>query len=222
MKYFTLKIKTVLVCFFVLFLSACWIVEKDIHQWGENFSGTILALGDSLTAWYGLPEAESYPSQLQKLLKDKSYNYRIINAWISWDTSAWLLSRIDWVLEGNNPSVAILCIGANDAFQGKSIEDIESNIRTIIERLKSKKIPILFAGMKAPLNLGDKYWESYEALFPRLADEYNLPYIPFLLQGVALKPEFNQEDRIHPTASWYAIVADTVYNALITNKLISK
>ena len=192
-------------------------IPMDTNSWW-----VILALWDSLTAGYGLPESDSYPSQLERRLNEKSYNYRIINAWISGDTSAWLLSRLDWVLDGNRLDLVILCIGANDAFQWKSIEEIEKNIRTIIERIQSKNIPILFAGMKAPLNLGNEYGRSYEAMFSRLAKEYKLRFIPFLLKGVALKADLNQEDRIHPTASGYAIVVDTIFEALESHKLIKK
>lgn len=211
----------IFICVFCF--STCSKIEgNSVEKWKRSSSGTILALGDSLTAWYWLPQSESYPSQLEKKLNDNSYNYRIINAWISWDTTAWLLARIDWVLEGGAPSVSILCIGSNDAFQWKPVEEIERNIRTIIERIQSKNIPILFAWMKAPLNLGPEYATSYEWIFPKIAKEYNIAYIPFLLEWVALNPELNQEDRIHPTASWYAVVTNTVYNALIKNNLIFK
>lgn len=194
--------------------------QKDGSNVGSG--KLILAIWDSLTAGLGLSEQDAYPAQLERRLKDNSYNYRIINAWISGDTTAWLLSRIDWVLEWETPDLAILCIGANDAFQGKSVEEIEKNIRTIIERIQSKNIPILFAGMKAPLNLWGEYGLTYEKIFPKLAKEYDLAFIPFFLKWVALKAELNQEDRIHPTASGYAIVVDTLYEALLDNNLINK
>lgn len=114
----------------------------------------ILALGDSLTAGYGLAETDAYPAQLERKLTEQGYSYQVHNAGISGDTTAGLLSRLDWTLEGSTPALVILCIGANDAFQGKSPEEIESNLRAIIEKLQAKKIPILFAGMRAPLNLG--------------------------------------------------------------------
>lgn len=182
---------------------------------------TILALWDSLTAGYGLPESDSYPSQLQKKLKEKGYDYQVQNAGISGDTSAGLLSRMDWLLTPSDPSTntsefsfAILCIGGNDAFQGKSPEDIEKNIRAIIEKLQAKKIPILFAGMKAPLNLGGEYGKQYEAIFPRLAKEYDLVYMDFFLEGVALKANLNQDDRIHPTREGYAIIVENLMKIL--------
>jgi acyl-CoA thioesterase-1 len=182
----------------------------------------ILALGDSLTAWYGLPINDSYPSQLESKLKENGYIYRVQNAGVSWDTSAWLLARMDWILEWESPELAILCIGANDAFQGKDTSEIENNIRTIIEKLRSKNIPILLAGMKTPMNLGGEYWRKYEAIFPSLAKEYNLTYMDFFLEWVALKAQLNQDDRIHPTKEWYAIIVENIYTILKKKKLIQK
>lgn len=182
----------------------------------------ILAIWDSLTAWYGLPEAESYPAQLEAKLALLGYSYRVENAGVSGDTSAGLFSRMDWILEGDTPSLVILCIGANDALQGKSVTDIEANIRMTIEKIKAKNIPILFAGMKAPLNLGWEYGRQYEAMFARLAKEYKMVFMPFLLEWVALKASLNQEDRIHPTKSGYAIVADNILEILKDEKLIEK
>lgn len=137
---------------------------------------------------------------------------------------------MDWILDSTNTSpastseyaLATLCIGGNDAFQGKSPEDIEKNIRAIIEKLQAKKIPILFAGMKAPLNLGGEYGKQYEAIFPRLAKEYKLIYMDFFLRGVALKANLNQDDRIHPTREGYAIVVENLMEILEEEELITK
>jgi acyl-CoA thioesterase I len=183
---------------------------------------TILALGDSLTAGYGLPMSDAYPSQLEARLREKWYNYRLINAGISWDTTAGLLSRLDWALEWDAPSLVILCIGANDAFQWKDTTEIEKNLRQIIQKIQSKNIAILFAGMRAPLNLGGEYRKQYEALFPKLAKEYSLVYMPFFLEWVALKANLNQDDRIHPTKEWYAIVVKNLMEILEGEKLAGK
>lgn len=137
---------------------------------------------------------------------------------------------MDWILDSTGSSatsateytLAILCIGGNDAFQGKSPEDIEKNIRAIVEKLQAKKIPILFAGMKAPLNLGAEYGKQYEAIFPKLAKEYNLVYMDFFLDGVALKANLNQDDRIHPTREGYVIIVDNLMKILEDEKLIIK
>lgn len=183
---------------------------------------TILSLGDSLTAGYWLPVTDSYPSQLESKLREKWYDYRLVNAGISWDTTAWLLSRLDWALEWETPSLVILCIGANDAFQGKDTAEIEKNLRQIIEKIQAKNIPILFAGMKAPLNLGGEYGKRYEAIFPKLAEEYNLVYMNFFLEGVALKAQYNQDDRIHPTKEGYAIVVENLMEILEGEEMVGK
>lgn len=188
----------------------------------QKNQATILALGDSLTAGYGLQIMDSYPSQLETKLKEKWYNYKLINAGISGDTTAWLLSRLDWALEWDTPSLVILCIGANDAFQGKDTTEIENNLRQIIEKIQSKNIEILFAGMKAPLNLGGAYGKKYEAIFPKLAKEYNLVYMDFFLDGVALKANLNQDDRIHPNRAGYAIVVENLMTILEDEDILKK
>ena len=188
----------------------------------EKQEKTILALGDSLTAGYGLPESDAYPKQLETKLQTAGYNYTVINAGISGDTTAGLLSRLDWILDGETPNLAILCIGANDAFQWKDPAEIEKNIREIIVRLQAKDIPILLAGMRAPLNLGPEYAKKYEAIFPSLAKEYRLFYMDFFLEWVALQANLNQEDRIHPTKEWYAIVVENLMRILVDEGMVGR
>ena len=215
--------KIILIFIVSLFLfSACGNNPSGREEEVLKVEKVILALGDSLTAWYGLVEWDSYPTQLEKKLKDNTYNYRVQNAWVSWDTTAWLLSRMDWILEWEPPTLAILCIGANDAFQGKDTTEIEKNIRSIIEKLKSKNIPILFAGMKSPLNLGWEYGRKYESIFPTLAREYDLVFMDFFLEWVALKANLNQDDRIHPTKAWYEKIVENIYDILQDNKMIKQ
>ena len=183
---------------------------------------TIIAIGDSLTAGYGLPISDAYPSQLEEKLRKDGYKYRLVNAGISGDTTAWVLSRLDWILEGDTPSLIILCIWANDAFQGKDTSEIEKNLRQIIEKIKEKNIPILLAWMRAPINLGVEYAEKYKAIFSSLAKEYKLAYMDFFLEWVALKSQLNQDDRIHPTKEWYAIVVENLMKILENEKLITQ
>jgi len=206
-----------------MFLTSC-VGDTNIPTQKPNTStsGIILALGDSLTIGYWLPEAESYPAQLEKRLKDMWYNYTVQNAGISWDTSAGLLSRIDWIIADETPVLAILCIGANDAFQWKNVDDIEKNIRGIIEKLRAKDIPILLVGMKAPFNLWKTYRDQYDNMFPKLAEEYKLVFMPFLLEWVALDPKLNQDDQIHPTRAGYKVVVDNMLSILEKNTLLHK
>ncbi len=194
----------------------------DVANPPSQTQKTILALGDSLTAGYWLPESDAYPQQLQTKLENAGYNYAVINAGISGDTTAWLLARLDWALEGDVPSLVILCIGANDAFQWKDTTEIEKNLRAIIEKIQAKNIPILFAGMRAPLNLGGEYGKRYESIFPRLAEEYKLVYMDFFLEWVALQANLNQEDRIHPTKEGYTIVVENLMRILVDEEMVGK
>lgn len=196
-------------------LASCWSVSDTAKLNTENPTDKkIIAIGDSLTIGLWLSIEDNYPSQLEKKLKEAWYNYTIENAWISGDTTAWLLSRIDWILDGATPDFVILCIGANDAFQWKAVADIEKNIRAIIEKIKSKNIPILFVGMKAPFNMGIEYRNQYDTMFPRIAKEFKLDYLPFLLEWVALNQKYNQDDRIHPNREWYTIVVNNLMELL--------
>ena len=218
--------KTTIIYALILFsitilLSACSTKEAEITSTPPK-SKVILALWDSLTAGYGLPADQSYPAQLQTKLATLGYNYAVQNAGISWDTSAQLLARTDWIIDGGTYDLAILCIGANDAFQWKNVADIEKNIRAVIEKLQVKKIPIFLAGMRAPLNLGTSYRAEYDTLFEKLADEYNLVFMPFFLEWVALRANLNQDDRIHPTSAWYAIIVENILEILEDEDLIKK
>jgi acyl-CoA thioesterase I len=209
--------------FFILILSSCsQAIVKEEPPLIPPSEKSILALGDSLTAGYGLPIVHSYPNQLEVKLKEMGYEYRVQNAGISGDTTAGLLSRLDWLLEWEEYDLIILCIGANDAFQWKSPEDIENNIRSIITKIRNKNIPLLLAGMKAPLNLGRSYGERYEAIFPRLSKEFDLPFMPFFLEWVALKWSLNLDDRIHPNKEWYFLIVQNLIEILENEDLLSE
>jgi len=173
----------------------------------------IVAFGDSLTAGYNLPEDSSYPVILQKKIQEKNLNYRVINAGISGDTTTGGLARIDWVLK-SKPEIVILELGANDAFRLVPPEKIRENLEKILEKLSQQKVKVLLAGMKAPRNLGVDYAEQFDQIYPDLAKKYDLALIPFFLNQVAMKPELNLEDGIHPNEKGYQIVADTVWRSL--------
>jgi acyl-CoA thioesterase-1 len=165
----------------------------------------VLMLGDSLTAGYGLPAADSLPSQLESLLKNQGLDVLILNGGVSGDTTAGGLARLDWAL-ADNPAYALLALGANDALRGLSPDKAYENLDVIITRLKAKKVKVMILGMLAPLNLGRDYRESFDAIFPKLAAKHNVPLYPFLLDGVALEPKLNQRDGIHPNADGVKII----------------
>lgn len=167
----------------------------------------ITAFGDSLTAGYGLPLNESYPSVLQEKLLSSGYKYNVINAGLSGDTSDGGLSRINWILK-SKPEIVILELGANDALRGMSPDITKTNLEKIVKILQKNNIKILLCGMKAPRNLGKDYHEKFDAIYPTLSKKYNIKLIPFFLQNVALKKELNISDGIHPNKKGYQIIVE--------------
>ncbi len=168
-------------------------------------SARVLMLGDSLTAGFGLPIAESLPSQLEAVLKGQGLDVVILNGGVSGDTTAGGLARLDWAL-ADNPTYALVALGANDALRGLSPAKAYENLDKIIARLKEKNVKVMILGMLAPLNLGPDYREEFASIFPRLADKHDVPLYPFLLDGVALEPRLNQKDGIHPNAEGVKII----------------
>jgi acyl-CoA thioesterase-1 len=164
---------------------------------GKNIR--LLVLGDSLVAGYGLPKVENFTVRLAQALTDRNITATVINAGVSGDTTTGGKSRLGWAL-ADKPDAVILELGANDGLRG--IEPMVSlaNLDAIITRLKNNKIKVLLAGMKAPPNLGKEYSAEFNRIFPALADKHNLIFYPFFLEGVAAKPNLNQEDKIHPNA----------------------
>jgi acyl-CoA thioesterase-1 len=169
----------------------------------------ILAFGDSLTAGHGVDLASSYPSQLQKELDREGYNYHVVNAGISGDTSSGGLSRIDSALSVH-PKIVILELGANDGLRGLPIRETKRNLQQMILKSQRAGAAVVVAGMTLPLNYGPDYIHDFEAMFPDLAKQYKTALIPFFLENVAARMDLNQEDGIHPTAKGYIIVTQTV------------
>jgi acyl-CoA thioesterase-1 len=173
----------------------------------------IVAFGDSLTAGLGLTAAESYPSILQKKLELDGYQYEVVNAGVSGDTSAGGLQRVDWALEGD-VRFMILELGANDLLRGLSVREMKNNLDKIIERAQKRGVVVLLAGMYAPTNAGAEYQREVIEAYQSLARERKVLLIPFFLDRVAGVESLNQPDGIHPNAEGTRIVAETVYNAL--------
>ena len=175
----------------------------------------ILALGDSLTAGYGLGEGDGFTTRLHNALKDKGYDVQVINAGVSGDTTAGGRARLDWAL-GDQPQVAVVELGANDGLRGLDPASTRENLDAILTTLKDRKIPTLLAGMYAPRNLGREYGDRFNAIYPDLAAKHDVPLYPFFLDGVALDPKLNQEDGMHPNAKGVAIVVDGILPHLTT------
>ena len=173
----------------------------------------ILAFGDSLTAGFGVAEKENYPSHLQVILKQKGYPHRVVNAGVSGDTTAGGVRRISWLLQ-QKPQIVILALGANDGLRGLSIEEMYSNLKQIIATCRQHQAKVLLAGMKIPPNYGEEYSQAFVDVYLKLAEEFELSLLPFLLEGIAAKREYTQADGIHPLGPGYEIVASTVWKSL--------
>ncbi len=174
----------------------------------------IIALGDSLTAGFGLTEKESYPYLLQEKLKADGHAYEVINAGVSGDTTLGGLERVDWVLEQENAKILILELGGNDLLRGIPVEKMKANLDQIIRKGKAKNLKVLLCGMLAPPTMGAEYQREYTMAFPDLATEHKVQYLPFLLEGVALKKELNQADGIHPNSAGSKLMTENIYKAL--------
>ena len=173
----------------------------------------IVAFGNSLTAGYGLPESQSYPSLLQRHLDEGGYRYRVVNAGVSGDTSAGGVRRIEWALRGN-VRFLILELGGNDALRGQPVAETKRNLGQIIENAQSHNVTVILAGMEAPPNLGVEYTREFRAAFRDLALQFNLALVPFFLEGVGGVSELNQPDGIHPNAKGTEIVVENIWRVL--------
>ncbi len=165
----------------------------------------ILALGDSLTAGYGLDKGLSFPARLQIHLNEMGLNVVVVNGGVSGDTSAGGLARIGWLLKPP-PGAVIVAIGANDGLRGLNPASTRDNIDGILGLLKQENIPVLLTGMQAPPNLGRDYGAEFNSIYPEMAAKYGAGYYPFFLEGVATIPELNQKDGIHPNARGVDII----------------
>lgn len=173
----------------------------------------LVFLGDSLTAGLGLPAEQSFPSLIGKRLKAQGLDFEIVNAGVSGDTSAGGLRRLEWSLEGD-VKLLILALGANDGLRGLPTDDLKKNLAAVLDQARAKQIPVILAGMEAPPNNGPEYTREFRNVYTELAKEYQVRFIPFLLQGVAGDAALNQGDGIHPNARGAEIVADLVFKEL--------
>lgn len=173
----------------------------------------IVVLGDSLTVGLGLPPAEAYPSLLQRRLDAGGYDFEVVNAGVSGDTSAGGLSRLEWSLDGD-VRILIVALGGNDGLRGLPPDEMKRNLAEIMRRARARDIAVLLAGMESLTNMGPDYQRRFHDVFPALAREHGVPFLPFLLEGVAGRADLNQGDGIHPTAEGARVVADHVWPVL--------
>ncbi len=180
----------------------------------NRLPSSILVLGDSLSGAYGIDTDEGWVALLQQQLTDAGYDYRVINASVSGDTTRTGLSRIDSALQTHKPSIVIIALGGNDGLRGLAFSEIESSLARIIERCRQDNVQILLAGVRLPPNYGPVYNEQFAALYRRLSDKYQIPLVPRILDQVAENRDMLQEDGIHPKAEAQPQIMKNVWAGL--------
>ena len=175
---------------------AAWAAERPVR---------IVALGDSLTAGYGLPLADAFPTKLQTALRAKGIEASVSNAGVSGDTASGARERLDWSVPDGTDAV-IVELGANDALRGIDPKLTETALDAILTRLDQRHIPVLLAGMMAPPNMGADYAKTFDAIYPALAAKHPVIFYPFFLDGVAADPKLDQADGMHLNAAGVDVI----------------
>jgi acyl-CoA thioesterase-1 len=169
----------------------------------------ILAFGDSLTAGLGLPPEESFPARLEAQLRAEGTLVHIINAGVTFDTTAAGLARLDWSL-ADKPDIVILELGANDALRGIEPSLVRANLDAMITKIQASGANLLLMGMRAPTNWGEDYRHKFDRVYPELAQAHGVTLYPFFLEGVAMDPNLNQPDGIHPNERGVAALVERI------------
>jgi acyl-CoA thioesterase-1 len=174
----------------------------------------ILAFGASIIAGYGLEAQDALPAQLEKALRARGVPATVINSGVSGETSAGGLARLDWAL-ADDPDLVIVDLGGNDALRGLDPQATEANLDAIVARLKQEGRGVLIAGMLAPPNLGADYAAAFNAVFRDVAERHDVALYPFILDGVVMDPQLNQEDGIHPNAAGVKVIVERMLPAVL-------
>jgi len=177
-------------------------------------STTIMVYGDSLSAGYGLPQKAGWVSMLKTQLKKQQAVYQIINASISGETTLGGLNRIEQALKRHHPNIVIVELGANDGLRGLPIKSIHDNLEAIVKACKQNKASILLVGMRLPPNYGTAYTKKFSAIYQQIAKRHELRLVPFLLAGFGDKPEYFQEDKMHPNKNAQEKILNNVWKVL--------
>jgi acyl-CoA thioesterase-1 len=185
--------------------------EQDVAvREPEEPMKTIVAVGDSLTAGYGLDENEAYPALLEKKLQKAGHKYRVVNAGVSGETTSGTLSRMEWILT-LEPDIVILETGANDGLRGVDPRLAKENLRQMLRILQEKDVVVVLAGMKMVWNMGSEYVAEFNGIYPELAEDFQVVFLPFFLEGVAMQSQLIQSDGIHPNSQGYEKITENIY-----------
>ena len=172
--------------------------------------GVIVAFGDSLTSGPGLKPSETYPALLEKRLRQEGYNYRVINAGVTGDTSSEAVARLDSAI-APDAKVLIVALGINDGLRGMPTQTLEQNLSTIIERAQRQGMAVVLCGMESPPVRGFSYSIEFHRVFTRVADRYHVPLVPFFLLSIVANPDLNLPDGVHPNAEGHKRIAEAIW-----------
>ena len=175
----------------------------------------IALFGDSLMSGFGLDEEFHLSTVLEKDLKEKGFNVNVINASVSGDTTNGGLNRLNWLIEKRNIDIVILCLGANDMLRGIKPNLVKQNLNSILEILRKNNVNVLLAGMLSQDTYGKEYKNNFDKIYPELAKKFKVSFLPFLLDGVALNPEYNLQDGKHPNSKGVKIISKNLEKKLI-------
>ena len=177
-------------------------------------ASTILVFGDSLSAGYGLPQEQSWPSLLEKRLREENSRDRVANASISGETTSGGASRIEGALKTHRPEIVVIELGANDGLRGQSLDLMRRNLETMVDASRRVKAEVLLVGMRLPPNYGTAYTEKFQRTFAEIAKAKKAAFVPFLFEGFAEEARYFQSDRVHPTTEAQALMLETVWKGL--------
>ena len=223
--FFTTIVSTIAMALVAFALATTAAQAKEIKQFSNNIAAkptiasarTILVFGDSLSAGYGVPQGQGWVALLaQKLAQNKSSNasYKVINASISGETTSGGLARFSAAIAAHKPNIVILELGANDGLRGLPITNMQFNLSQMIAQAKAAKAKVLLLGMKIPPNYGLKYSKNFTQMYVNISKQYQVALVPFLLEGVAGKPELIQADGLHPIAVAQPKLLENVWSTL--------
>ena len=201
--------------FFIFRLLLILIIGVNFIPTKGHCNQEIVLFGDSLMSGYGLDQEFHLSTILEKNLRKKGFDVNVINASVSGDTTSGGLNRLNWLLEDNNTDIMILCLGANDMLRGIKPNLVRKNLNRILEILREKKVTVLLVGMISQETFGEKYKNEFDKIFPELAIKFDVAFLPFLLEGVALKPEFNLKDGKHPNPKGVNLISKNLEQKLI-------
>lgn len=176
----------------------------------------LLVLGDSLSAGYGIDVDKGWVQLLQERLREEGYPHRVVNASVSGETTAGGLKRLPRLLEEHQPQWVLLELGGNDGLRGQPVADMKANLKKMVTLSRAEDARVILLGMQIPPNYGPRYTEQFTRAFPQLADELSLPLVEFMLEGVAARDEYMQNDGIHPNAKAQPLILDNVWPRLET------